>query len=639
MKSLFLAESGGILVALLMVCFVCVGCSYGVKQAVRDAKSTQPSTREKALHYLTEYLSKTTGQKGDEQQRRRVIRAVGKTRLPQAVGPLRMVLMHETQAPLRKEAIRALGVLRAASALQELREALRKDRDFDVRMLAAATLGRIGDKRALQDLIRSLTDPQPAVRMAAVRAVMALGPQRAIPKLIDRLCDSNPDVVEAASKALIRVKKQALSELLIELQSRNARRRQCVVAFFPRLGTFARAPLIKAFAKKPSRVGATEALHKLTGDTTSWPVFAKIIDKPDTYDGRTDLLTFKQTGTLTTLHAAFALWYVVPFRYRMLFRDLLGKIARKHGEKGREVLSRAALSGPDLAYRTTAVIAIGDTGPKSLGVLRSFLQSPTRALVVSAMYGLGKVGKEGLPDLEKFLKSQDEGLRLMAVRAISQIKDPQAKSILLASLKDKAAKIRMEALKGMALQQDKSAILPVRNMLSDPIIDVVMTAIQTLIKLGDTRNVNMYIQALRRGPYPPKPAFVRTLGQLGDKRALPLLKKLAKRYLRDWKAYRKKAMRLYRRGLRRVYPQTEKAKKQLRRAIKDKLKEHDAVSPTALCAFFETLNALIKFGYSTHEMFSKIGGQLSVHFNPLSRPVDQCPWPSFRANQSPTIKP
>lgn len=611
------------------------GCSYGHTQALRDARSPRPALRHKAIQFLLPYVAKTTGSKGQIDTRRRAIRALGYTQNPRAIGPLRMVLMHETRSVLRREAIHSLSRLKAFSALQELREALRKDRDVDVRMLAAATLGRLGDRRAMQDLLRALKDPQPAVRTAAVRSLVSLRATSAIPHLITGLCDKHVDVLEAASQALIQMKNEALPSLLRELDERTQTRRRCVVPFLPKMGSFVRKPLMLAFARKTSRVGAQKALEVLTKDTVTWPVYAKILDSPRRYDGRKDLLALQQVGTVTTVRAALVLWYHFPVRYRLFFRHFLGKVAFNQKKSVRSVLRKAVRSGPDLGFRVTALIAIGDTGTAALPVLRSFLQAPKRALVVAALYGLGKVGPEGLSSIEPFLTSHDEDVRLIAMRAVGSIRSARSMQILQNGLKDKAAKMRMEALKGLALQRDKQAIPVVRKMLSDPIIDVVMTSIQTLIKLGDTRNAKMYIQALRRGPYPPKPAFIRTLGELRDPLALPLLQKLSKRYLKDWKEYKKKARRLYQRRIRRLRQRDKKTLARVRSEVKEKLKEHEAVNPMALCAFFETIRALLQFNEPIHDMLVKIGGQSNAYFNPLSTPVDQCPWPSLRSTATP----
>ncbi len=612
---------------LLTAVFLLTGCGYSLKDALRDTQASQDSARLKAVNYLSEYIALRTKAEREQSQRRKAVVALGNVQARKSINTLRLVLMHETNSVLRREAIRSLGKLQAREALGEVRDALREDKDLDVRMAAAATLGGLGDQAARRDLILALKDPQPAVRTAAVRALTEMKVGVAVPRMVDALLDNHIDVRMAASNGLVQIKKEALPYLIKELTFRKDKRRKRVATVLGRYGEMAWVPLLKAFALRPSRKGAQSALEAASGDTATWEPLGKLLDDPALEDGTQLVKQIGNGGSLVSIHAVFTLWEKLSVSYRLAFRQALGKITMKIGPRARTILDNIAQNNSDLSARSTAIFALGYAGEEAVPSLQMYLQSNSALIKKSALLALGHAGETGLDAIKPYLSSDDEDLRQTAVLALGHVKSPKAVEMLLKILNDKVATIRMAALKSLAKQDDKRAIPVVRTMLKDKFNDVVLTAIQTLLQLGDEKNLKLYIAAIKYSPYPPDPSYVKTLGQLGDSQVVPLLERLIKRYMRHWKNYRGKSRRLYRR-----YRQKRKFAddNDLLNAVQQKLKEHIAVQPNAICSVLESIRALTKLNQPAFRTLQQAGYRSTSRFNPLQSPPKSCPWPSLK---------
>lgn len=603
------------------------GCGYSLNNALRDSKANQDSTRLKAVNYLSAFIAQRTNTRKVPEQRLKAIKALGRVPARKSINTLRLVLMHETDSVLRREAIRSLGNLQAREALLEVREALRKDKDLDVRMAAAATLGRLGDRGARKDLILSLKDPQPAVRTAAVRALTEMKVGVAVPRMVDALLDNHIDVRMAASNGLVKIKKQALPYLIKELSFQKAKRRKQVAIVLGRFGKMAWIPLIKAFAKRPSRKGAQKALEAASSDTATWAPLGKLLDDPNLENGPDLVKQIGGGGSLVSIQAVFTLWQKIAVGYRLKFREALGKITMKIGPPARTLLDQVVQGNQDLSARSTAIFALGFSGEEAVPSLRMYLENNNSVIKKSAMLALGRTGEPGLEVLKPYLKSSNEEMRLTAVRALKFLKSSKTVDILLTVLNDKVATIRMAALKSLANQGDKRAIPAVRSMLKDKFNDVVLTAIQTLLKLGDEKDLKLYIAAIKYSPYPPDPSYVKTLGELGDQQVIPLLERLVRKYIRRWKTYRRKSKRLYRKYRRKRKFADEN---DLLNAIQQKMAEHIAAQNNAICSVIEAIRALTKLNQPAFRTLQKAGYRSTSRFNPLQSPPKACPWPSFK---------
>jgi HEAT repeat protein len=605
------------------------GCGYNLNQALRDVR--EPTTQKKAVDYLCNYISQTTGKSGELNQRVQAVRALGVAQTPRTINTLRMVLMHEIDSGLRKEAIRSLAQLRAIQALQEIREALGQDKNLDVRMVAAATLGSLGDQTAQRDLLRALKDPQPAVRTAAVRSLVDLRSEEVVPHLVDALLDSDEDVRVAAQNGLLKMKKQSLPRLMRELTFLNRERKTRVAEVLARLGRSVWVPLIRAFAITESHEGATQALIIATQDGATWNLLHKILNQPFSEQGKMFIEQLRGLGSLATIIAVFTLWDRIAVGYRLSFREILGDVAKRIGHEARQELYRTASVGDDLSIRSTAVFALGRTGKDGLPLLRPFLQSPHRVLVISAIRAFGWMGEDGIEDLQRFVRSQDEEIRINAIQALGQLQSPKAVDLLMQNLQDQVATIRIATLQALANQGDRRAIPEVRKLVNDPMNDVMLTAIQTLLQLGDRENLSLYITYIQRSPFPPDPGYVKTLARLGDQRIIPVLEKLALEYVSHWKNYNKKATKLYKQ-LQQRYRRMKQlpSPKEMIAEVKQQLSEEIAAQAQAVCTFIEAMRGLSRLNYPSQKILSGLSNLSVSQFNPLQTPPASCPWPALK---------
>ncbi|MCB9638294.1 MAG: HEAT repeat domain-containing protein [Myxococcales bacterium] len=601
------------------------GCSYGFREARNDAKSEDMSARNRALDYLIDYISKTTGSKEDVGSRQEAVRLVSMTGLPRSVGPLRMILMHESDPLLRRDSIRGLAKLRSPQALTELRGAL-KDRDIDVRMTAAAALGKLGDKRALRSLLDATKDPNPAVRAATATALSELGAERAIPYLVRALDDDNVDVQQAAQKSLLRFGEAAVSALIPYLSKPSSGLQARIVSFLPDFGQIAFLPLVQAFRVLASQEMAKRALSNLTRDAQSWPLLVRLTQVREKKEAEGVIQNLSTLGTLPAVHAIFVMWDDMPVVVKPFFRVCLGKIAQRSGDEGRLLLSRYANEGDDYARRSTALLALGQTGPAAIELIRPHLASKKRAMVIAGIRALGQIKKPAIPSLLPYADSEDEELRYTAIQQLGGIPSSRAVETLIKQLKHPSAKIRIAALEALGEQRDRSAVPHARDLLTDPVNNVVLAATQTLLLLGDQQNVKVYIAALKYGPYPPEPTYVETLGRLADIKAVPLLRQLMRRYLRDWKGYIRSANRMLRNKRRRAQGMT---REQLEEAVATDLSAHAARNVLAVCSFVESVRALQRYNQPVKSLLKKSGYRHKTPMNPLLKPNDRCPWPAI----------
>ena len=608
-------------------------CSYGWKDAVKDSGSTEPGNRKRALDYFIDYLTKKMGKYGEYKRRQRAIEILGEMGEMKSINTFRVLLMHEKDAKLRATAIRSLARLRAPQALQEVKEALKSDRDPEVRMSAAAALGRMGDRNALILLVKALKDPKPRVRAAAVDALSELKAKVAIPYLIKALNDPKSQVRSAAEACLLRFDRSAIPHLIRRLALPASDERQRIIEFLPRYRKKVVVPVIKAFGKRASRGAAIQVLKKFTGEAQSWLLLKNMMEKISPKQHPEYIEQLSRMGSYWTIQAIFMHWYQMPSKHRTLFRETLGKIALKVGEGGRELLSQGAKRGADLAIRSTAILALGFTEKKAIPYLRPHLQAPQRVIVLSTLLALGRVGQDALRYIVPYFASKDEEILLTAIQAVQKIKHPTAVEQLITQLQNASAKIRLAALQALKVQKDRTAIPHIRKLLKDPINNVILMSIQTLLHLGDDQNIELYITAISRGPYPPDPSHVKTLGKLGDTKIVPLLKKLIRRYMKDWKKYVRKARRIYRKKQRKLLRETKtfstEQREKLLKEITTKLAGEPARDNNALCSFTESIRSLMRLNIRVFTLLRKRGYKHRNDFNPVYNTPKTCPWPTI----------
>lgn len=126
--------------------------------------------------------------------------------------------------------------------------------------------------------------------------------------------------------------------------------------------------------------------------------------------------------------------------------------------------------------------------------------------------------------------TQSTRIRWVAIRALGQIKGPQAEQALMRSLKDPQPAIRTAAVSALGDFGQAEHVVLVGRFLNDDAVIVRVAAAESLGKIKDPRAVAMIEKALQdpRNEYRGASLWVRAhyilaLGEIGDPTAYPIL--------------------------------------------------------------------------------------------------------------------
>ncbi|MGH9822627.1 MAG: HEAT repeat domain-containing protein [Blastocatellia bacterium] len=140
---------------------------------------------------------------------------------------------------VRMTAVKSLSeLLKGSKSPRKLRRLLR-DRDELVRIETAEALARVGDQAALPSLWRAFRDPSPLVRSYVAAAIGELGRGRDIAALEREIGRERSDTARVGILGALvnRGRKNAMSELLAQLESRDYRVRCATANTLPDLAT------------------------------------------------------------------------------------------------------------------------------------------------------------------------------------------------------------------------------------------------------------------------------------------------------------------------------------------------------------------------------------------------------------------
>lgn len=150
------------------------------------------------------------------------------------------------------------------------------------------------------------------------------------------------------------------------------------------------------------------------------------------------------------------------------------------------------------------------------------ISPPAKAMTIIA---LGKIGDPRAVDLlVAALSDANSYTRRCAVEALGKTQDPKGLDPLINALSDKDVTVRQRAVNALGKLNDARASMPLIAKLSDEDVRVRTSAIKTLATLGDQGAVEPLMEQLGEAhDQSYKNEIVRAFGQLGDKRALPVL--------------------------------------------------------------------------------------------------------------------
>lgn len=163
------------------------------------------------------------------------------------------------------------------------------------------------------------------------------------------------------------------------------------------------------------------------------------------------------------------------------------------GAAAKEAL-QSALRDASGEVRDAAAIALARLGLRNSEQFLAALKDPDEGIRASAAKALGLIARDGLPELKKLLAA-DPGVsvRAQAAESIGAFgSDPEGASALIAALKDKSPRVRLSALKALALRDGKDSTAVLKALLAQsPHPEPALIATAALAARGEDADLNL----------------------------------------------------------------------------------------------------------------------------------------------------
>jgi HEAT repeat protein len=156
------------------------------------------------------------------------------------------------------------------------------------------------------------------------------------------------------------------------------------------------------------------------------------------------------------------------------------------------------------------------------------ISPPAKAIIITT---LGKIGDDRAVNLlVAVLSDENSYTRRCIVVALGKIQDTNAVEPLIKTLSDEDVSVRQRAALALGKIKAQSAVMPLIEKLSDEDYRVRSSAVSALVSIGDKMAVEPLLKELN-GKHDQlyKDEIVWALGELGDKKALPILEEYRKR--------------------------------------------------------------------------------------------------------------
>ena len=374
---------------------------------------------------------------------------------------------------------------------------LLKDSDPEIRAQAAKWIGDVRYKDAGEALVPLLKDDYSRVRFFAAEALGRIAYEPAINAIIELLRTNNEEdayIRHAGSLALARIAK---AEPVVALSSDASRAvRIAAVVALRRM----KHPGVAAFLKDQDEYVVTEAARAINDD----------LSIPDALPALGDVLADKR------------------FTNEALLRRAINANLRVGNDKAMQTLIDYSLrDGGPANMRAEAIDALS-TWAKPSRVDR--VDGRYRGVVNRDAAG---VKSKSADALIKISEHKESSLRLHAVRAIGKLKIEAGSPALFTRLKtDKDAEVREEALRSLAVLEDKQIDLAIKQALSDKEKSVRIAGLDLLSKMDISKElmVSLLTEAINTRTTEEKQAALLTLGNLPVANSQKTFEQLLKQY-------------------------------------------------------------------------------------------------------------
>lgn len=376
-----------------------------------------------------------------------------------AVEPL-IEAMSNPNTDVRRNAAKSLGVIGDPRAIQPLLNAL-ADEEWFVRESAAWSLGHINDPSVSKILVAALRDRRVMVRESAAKALAELADPQTIDALVEALRDEEYAVAEAAALALSNIGAPAVGPLLAAFRDSSSAVRHAIAEALEKIGV-PDEPVAQAWY---AVVQGDWARAIEMGDLAVEPLIATLRDD----DHRVRRAAAEALGQISQIGAVRAIEPLTQaLRDRKAdVRKSIAEVLVKIGQPAVDSLIYA-LNDEEWVCRESAAWALGQIGDMwSVGPLCDALRDPHSAVAEAAALALDQIGVPEEPEvLSWYLVAKKEwqrvtslgtaateallhaahdvnpDIRWAAVRALGQVRDPEAADGLRALLHDDEIYVR-----------------------------------------------------------------------------------------------------------------------------------------------------------------------------------------------------
>ena len=410
-----------------------------------------------------------------------------------------------------------------------------------LRVRAATTLGLLGNLAARDPLLACLTDPNRRVRAAAATALEFMGDASVCSSLLGLFDDAEMDVRNAAidASAILRCA-AAVDPLIVMLRSSGAGDGNSH-AIARALGTLgdprASGPLIEALAQVTNPAGMGSFVLALCA-FDGCVVIKRLLPLLDT--GRIGLDALPEV--MGEPYTSF--WPALNHGDAAVRKAAAGVVGHR-SDPGLSERLIAALGHEEAQIRACAAVALGGEADQgALDALLLALNDPVAEVRTAVVQMLGALGGGRATDsLARRLTDASPTVRWQAALALVRLRDTRARDPLMDALEHGDQRSINEALEGLGILGDGQALALLLALAridpADPapvletmpgrerkVVERLLSsrradAVEALGRLGDPRAIEPLLEMLAMRP---SYTIIRALSMLGDNRAVePLL--------------------------------------------------------------------------------------------------------------------
>jgi HEAT repeat protein len=408
--------------------------------------------------------------------------------------------LHNTSVTIRANAARALGRMKSHGSTPYLVELLH-DEEVAVRVRASEALGLIGDKVAIEVLVQEVQDNVEKVRDQAVASLVRFGRQATIP-LLNALSRERDKFVQ---RALLRClgligDPKAAPALVGYLRSSYFIVRQAAIGALVRFGPSVAQLLLPGLSFNQSNIDD----------------FKK--DACDKSHPELQLRAVKALGGLEDQRA-------IP-----LLKELVETGLPDIQEAATAALAQIGCAAWGRCCALKVLAVVGE--PALVPLILPSLEDNSANARYEAVRAIARIGGEAaLKSIVRMARKDDaDYVRFEAMRSLRTIGKGQPEVLAAArrGLKDPARGIRCQSARLLGSFHDLKSILPLLQAMADPHWSVRESAENALLNFG-REAVPPLVGALKSRSWTARFRAARLLGEVGDARAVPLLREILAR--------------------------------------------------------------------------------------------------------------